>query len=208
MAGTKQFDHGTVVDRAMMLFWRKGYGGTSIQDLEKTTRLRRGSLYNAFGDKQGLFVAALKRYETTVSQERVRQLSNPDPYRAIEGFLETLVMQMSEPSWPRGCLHTNTSLEFPNAPDEVLRIIAERTAGIEGAIYVVLRRAQAEGLLDPAADARAVARFYVGVAKGITVLHKVFGDASALRDIVKIAMSKWPYPEGKRTGASKRDLRA
>ena len=208
MVGTKQFDHDAVVERAMMMFWRRGYGGTSIQDLEKATRLRRGSLYNAFGDKQGLFVAALKRYETTVSQERVRQLSNPDPYRAIEGFLETLVMQMSEPSWPRGCLHTNTSLEFPNAPDEVLRVIAERTAGIEGAIYVVLRRAQAEGLLDPAADARAVARFYVGVAKGITVLHKVFGDASALRDIVKIAMSKWPYPEGKRTGASKRDLRA
>ena len=208
MAGTKQFDHGTVVDRAMMLFWRKGYGGTSIQDLEKVTRLRRGSLYNAFGDKQGLFVAALKRYETTVSQERVKQLSNPDPYRAIEGFLETLVTQMSEPSRPRGCLHTNTSLEFPNAPDEVLRIIAERTAGIEAAIYAVLRRAQAEGLLDAAADARAVARFYVGVAKGITVLHKVFGDASGLRDIVKIAMSKWPYPEGKRTGASKRDLRA
>src|SRR5262245_60148529 len=85
-----------VVDRAMMLFWRKGYGGTSIQHLEKATRLRRGSLYNAFGDKQGLFVAALKRYETTVSQERVKQLSNPDPYRAIEGFLETLVTQMSE----------------------------------------------------------------------------------------------------------------
>ena len=207
MAGTKQFDHGTVVDRAMMLFWRKGYGPTSIQDLEKATRLRRGSLYNAFGDKQGLFVAALKRYETTVSQERVKQLSNPDPYRAIEGFLEVLVTQMSEPSRPRGCLHTNTSLEFPNAPDQVLRIIAERTAGIEGAIYVVLRRAQAEGFLDAAADARAVARFYLGVAKGITVLHKVFGDALALRDIVKIAMSKWPYPEGKRAGASKRDLR-
>jgi TetR/AcrR family transcriptional repressor of nem operon len=207
MAGTKQFDYGTVVDRAMMLFWRKGYGPTSIQDLEKATKLRRGSLYNAFGDKQGLFVAALKRYETTVSQERIKQLSNPDPYRAIEGFLEILVTQMSEPSRPRGCLHTNTSLEFPNAPDQVLRIIAERTAGIEAAIYVVLRRAQAEGLLDPAADARAVARFYVGVAKGITVLHKVFGDASALRDIVKIAMSKWPYPEGKRAGASKRDVR-
>jgi TetR/AcrR family transcriptional regulator, transcriptional repressor for nem operon len=207
MVGTKQFDHDTVVERAMMLFWRQGYGGTSIHDLEKATRLRRGSLYNAFGDKQGLFVAALKRYETTVGQERIKQLSNPDPYRAIEGFLNTLVTQMSEPSRPRGCLHTNTSLEFPNAPDQVLRIIAERTAGIEGAIYVVLRRAQAEGFLDPAADARALARFYLGIAKGIGVLHKVFGDAAALRDIVKIAMSKWPYPERKRVGASKRDLR-
>src|SRR5215470_1954801 len=208
MAGTKQFDHGTVVDRAMMLFWRKGYGRTSIQDLENATRLRRGSLYNAFGDKQGLFVAALKRYETTVSQERIKQLSNPDPYRAIEGFLETLITQMSEPSQPRGCLHTYTSLEFPNAPDQVLRIIAERTAGIEGAIYVVLRRAQAAGKLDPAADARALARFYLSVAKGIGVLHKVFGDAAALRDIVAIAMSKWPHPPDKRRRASQRDVRS
>jgi len=208
MVGTKQFDHDAVVERAMMLFWRKGYSGTSIHDLEKATRLRRGSLYNAFGDKQGLFVAALKRYETTVGQERIRQLSNPDPYRAIEGFLDTLVTQMSEPSRPRGCLHTNTSLEFPNAPDEVLRIIAERTAGIEGAIYLVLRRAQAEGVLDPPADARALARFYLGVAKGIGVLHKVFGDASALHDVVKVAMRKWPYPEKKRSRANKRDLGA
>jgi len=205
MVGTKQFDHDAVVDRAMMMFWRRGYGGTSIQDLEKATRLRRGSLYNAFGDKQGLFVAALRRYEATVGRERIRQLSNSDPYRAIEGFLDVLVTQMSEPSRPRGCLHTNTSLEFPNAPDEVLRIIGERTAGIEGAIYVVLRRAQAEGMLDPTADARALARFYLGVAKGITVLHKVSGDASALRDIAKVAMSKWPYPPAKRAGASKRD---
>jgi TetR/AcrR family transcriptional repressor of nem operon len=190
----------------MMLFWRRGYDGTSIQDLERATRLRRGSLYNAFGDKQGLFVAALRRYETTVGQERIKQLSNPDPFRAIEGFLDTLVIQMSDPSRPRGCLHTNTSLEFPNAPDEVLRIIAERTAGIEGAIYVGLRRAQAAGMLDPAADARALARFYLGVAKGITVLHKVSGDASALHDIVRIAMSKWPCPDDKRTG--KREARA
>jgi AcrR family transcriptional regulator len=71
MVGTKQFDHDTVVDRAMTLFWRQGYGGTSIHDLEKATRLRRGSLYNAFGDKQGLFVAALKRYEVTIGQGRI-----------------------------------------------------------------------------------------------------------------------------------------
>ena len=205
MVGTRQFDHDTVVERAMMLFWRRGYGGTSIQDLEKATRLRRGSLYNAFGDKQGLFVAALKRYETTVGAERINQLSHPDPYRAIEGFLDTLVTQMSEPRRPRGCLHTNTSLELPNVPDEVLRIIAERTAGIEGAMYVVLRRAQVEGRLDPAADARAVARFYLSVAKGIGVLHKVFGDAATLRDIIGIAMSKWPHPAGKRANAVDHD---
>jgi AcrR family transcriptional regulator len=204
MAGIRQFDHDAVVDRAMMLFWRAGYAGTSIEDLEKATRLGRGSLYNAFGDKQGLFVAALERYATTVGRERVEPLSDPDPYRAIKGFLEVLVAQMSDPRRPRGCLHTNTSLEFPDAPDAVERVIAERTGAIEGAINAALRRGQAQGVLDPAADTRALARFYLAVAKGITVLHKVNGDVSALRDIVRIAMSQWPSRARGRAAARSR----
>jgi TetR/AcrR family transcriptional repressor of nem operon len=192
LAGIKQFDADAVVDRAMILFWRVGYGATSIQDLEKATKLRRGSLYNAFGDKEGLFVAALKRYDTTIGSKRMEQLSNPDPYRAIEGFLNALIDQMSEPGRPRGCLHTNTSLETPATPDAIMRLIAERTSAIEAAIYKVLRNARMHGVLDSAADIRALARFYLGVAKGITVLHKVYGNASMLQDIAKIAMSKWP----------------
>lgn len=176
----------------MILFWRVGYGATSIQDLEKATKLRRGSLYNAFGDKEGLFVAALKRYDSVVGAKRIEPLSNPDPYRAIGGFLNTLVEQLSEPGRPRGCLHTNTSLEMPGAPAAVMRLVAERTNAIEGAIYAVLHGAKRRGLLDRTVDTRALARFYLGVAKGITVLHKVYGDSAMLRDIVEVAMSKWP----------------
>ncbi len=192
MAGVKQFDSDAVTDRVMIVFWRDGYAATSIQDLERATKLRRGSLYNAFGDKEGLFVAALKRYDATIGSSRIEQLSNPDPYRAIAAFLNTLVDQMSKPGRPRGCLHTNTSLEIPSAPDMVLSIIAERTSAIEAALYSVLRRAKKQGLFDRAADVRALARFYLGVAKGITVLHKVYGNTAMLRDIVKVAMSKWP----------------
>ncbi len=192
MAGIRQFDHDQVVERAMVLFWRGGYGATSIGDLEAATKLRRGSLYNAFGDKQGLFLAALKRYEETIGAERAKKLSHPDPYRAIAGFLDILVEQMSASDRPRGCLHTNTSLEFPAAPDPVLRVIADRTSAIENAIYAVLRRAHQDGAIDTECDLRAMARFYLGVAKGLGVLHKVFGDAAMLRDVVQVAMSKWP----------------
>jgi len=192
MVGVKQFDPDAVVERAMMLFWRRGYGATSIQDLEKATRLRRGSLYNAFGDKEGLFVAALKRYEQTIGYDRIAQLSKPNPYEAIDGFLRVLIDQMSAPNKPRGCLHTNTSLEFPSAPDAVLKIIAERTNAIENAMHLVLKRAQSENRIGIEVDVRALARFYLGVAKGIGVLHKVFGDPAMLRDIANVAMSRWP----------------
>ena len=197
MVGVKQFNSDAVVERAMLHFWRAGYGATSIQDLEGATRLGRGSLYNAFGDKEGLFIAALKRYDATVGAKRIEQLSNPDPYRAIEGFLNTLVDQMSEPGRPRGCLHTNTSLEIPSAPDVVLQVIAERTTAIETALYKVFQRAKKQGKLDRTADARSLARFYLGVAKGITVLHKVYGNTAMLRDIVKVALTKWPAAAGR-----------
>ena len=196
MVGVKQFNFDAVVERAMIHFWRAGYGATSIQDLERATRLGRGSLYNAFGDKEGLFIAALRRYDATVGARRIEQLSNPDPRLAIQGFLNTLIDQMSEPDRPRGCLHTNTSLEIPSAPDAVLHVIAERTTAIETALYGVFQRSKKQGDLDRAVDARALARFYLGVAKGITVLHKVYGNTAMLRDIAKVAMTKWPAGAG------------
>jgi TetR/AcrR family transcriptional repressor of nem operon len=205
MAGIKQFDQDAVVERAMLLFWRAGYGATSIQDLERTTKLRRGSLYNAFGDKQGLFVAALQRYQDTVGQQRIKQLSTPDAYLAVKNFLNLLVDQMGDPTRPRGCLQTNTSLEFPDVPDTIIRMIAERTKGIENALFTVLERAKLQGSLDQDADTRALARFYLSVAKGVGVLHKVFADTPMLRDAVTVAMNAWPKPKRKR--ADRRSVR-
>lgn len=192
MAGVKQFDSEVVIDRAMMHFWRIGYGATSIKDLEKATKLRRGSLYNAFGDKEALFIAALKRYDSVIGSKRIEALSNPDPHRAIESFLSTLVEQLGEPGRPRGCLHTNTSLEIPSAPTAIMRIVVERTSAIEDAIYAVLRSAKRREVLDRTVDERALARFYLGVAKGITVLHKLYGNSAMLRDVAKVALNKWP----------------
>ena len=59
---TKDFEPDEVADAAMQVFWRRGYAATSVQDLVDGTGLGRGSLYNAFGSKQGLYEAALRRY--------------------------------------------------------------------------------------------------------------------------------------------------
>ncbi|MGD9922913.1 MAG: TetR/AcrR family transcriptional regulator [Pseudorhodoplanes sp.] len=194
MVGVRQFNEELIVERAMLAFWRIGFGATSIDDLEKATKLKRGSLYNAFGDKEGLFVAALKRYQETVGRDRIKCLSNDDPYLAISGFLNVLVDQMSDPKRPRGCLYTNTSLECPSVPDAVERIVAESTSAIESALHAVLERAKRQRMLDSKADTRALARFYLSVAKGMGVVHKVFGDTAMLREAARFAMDAWPAP--------------
>ncbi len=62
MPSVELFDKEEVLDRAMNLFWKKGYNGTSIRDLEKATGLGKSSLYNTFGGKEALFLVTLKRY--------------------------------------------------------------------------------------------------------------------------------------------------
>jgi TetR/AcrR family transcriptional repressor of nem operon len=191
MAGVKQFDRNEVLDRAMSVFWQSGYQATSVQDLVDATGVNRGSLYSTFGDKRGLFLAVLDRYSERIARPTMAELDNPDPRRAIEGMFESLIRRNSDPAWPRGCLDTNTSLECPGAGDIIGRKIAERVAQQESAIYQVLRRAQAEGSLDPKQDARAMARFFLGIAQGLNVVNKAAPDPSRLKDMVKMAMRIW-----------------
>jgi TetR/AcrR family transcriptional regulator, transcriptional repressor for nem operon len=202
MAGVKQFDRHEVLDRAMQVFWRSGYQATSIQDLVDATGINRGSLYTTFGDKCGLFLAVLDHYSDQIARPTMEELSDPDPRRAIEKMFESIIRRTSDPAFPRGCLDTNTSLECPGAGDVIARKIAERLGRQESAIYQVLRRAQHQDALDPKQDARALARFFLGVAQGLNVVNKAAPDPAMLKDMVKVAMRVWevsPAPNGPAT---------
>ncbi|MEM8780364.1 MAG: TetR/AcrR family transcriptional regulator [Cyanobacteria bacterium P01_G01_bin.49] len=195
MAGVKQFNQEQVLDKAMEVFWQKGYEGTSVQDLTKATGLGRGSLYGAFGDKEQLFIKALDRYADRFQAEIVEQLDNLDPYQALEGMFEVMIKRMSNPSYPRGCLNTNTSVGMSGKSEMIERKIAERLGGLESAIYEVLRKAQTEAKLSSERDIRALARFLVAVSQGMAVLNKTFADPSVIRDVAKVALSFWSQQE-------------
>jgi len=191
MAGVKQFGRDEALDRAMATFWTLGYEATSIEDLVAATGIGRGSLYGTFGDKRRLFLMALDRYWDTVNQDMTPRLSDPDPRRALERMFEALIRRNSDPKFPRGCLITNTSVESCSLGDEVARKISERIGEQETGIYHVLRKAQVSGVLNPALDARALARFFLGVAWGINAVSRTVADPEMLRDMVRVAMSVW-----------------
>src|SRR6516162_1848486 len=206
MAGVKQFDRGDVLDRAMALFWRRGYEATSIRDLVAATGINRGSIYATFGDKKGLFLAVLDHYGEMIAKPLMAELGDQDPRRAIEHMFESIIRRTRDPRFPRGCLNTNTSLECPGGGDEITRKIAEGFGRQESAIYRVLRRAQAQGSLRSTLDARALARFFMAVAQGLNVVNKAVADPGVLQDIAKVAMTVWGTAEGtrRRAGVRKR----
>ena len=194
MSGVKQFDQDEVLDRAMMVFWERGYEATSIQDVVEATGLNRGSLYATFSDKKQLFLAVLARYANRVGTPLLAELADPDPRRAIERMFAAILQRTSDPTQPRGCLITNTALECPRSGDDISRTIAAWVGQQESALYQVLLRAQAEGALSRAHDCRALARFFVGVAQGLNVVHKAMADPAVLQDMVRVAMQVWEAP--------------
>lgn len=194
MAGVKQFDQSEVLDRAVMLFWRRGYEATSIGDLVEAIGINRGSLYATFGDKRRFFLASLQRYIQTIGAALFAELEGNDPRRALEGMFAAIIERTSDSQFPRGCLVTNTSLECPDSGDEISRKVAELLAAQESAIYQVLRRAQAKGSLDSKQDTRALARLFLAVAQGMNVAHKAGAAPAVLRDMAKTAMSIWKHP--------------
>jgi len=176
MTDIRHFDRNEILNRAMKLFWVRGYEATSIRDLVETLGISRGSTYTTFGDKEGVFIAAIDHYLETVAKNLEAELSDPDPRRAIERMFDSIVQRTSDPRLPRGCLIVNTSLECPTSGDAITRKVAEAFGRQESAIYRVLLRAQAEGSLATTVDARALGRFFLGVAQGLNVINKAVAD--------------------------------
>lgn len=196
MVGVKQFSDEAVLDRAVDVFWRKGFAATSIPDLEAATGLGRGSLYNAFGDKQALFLKALERYGQTRSPP-FHHLDEPDVFTGLALLLVTQVANLSEEGRPRGCLVTNTSLIGGEGASAVEARVARGLRSIEARLEAAFVRARNEGQISDDADPHRLARFYCAILQSLAIMHKALGDRKTLEDVVGVALSAWPFAEGR-----------
>ncbi|WP_189960211.1 TetR/AcrR family transcriptional regulator, partial [Streptomyces alanosinicus] len=100
MAGKKQFDMDTVLDAAMIQFWRSGYADTSLDDLSRATGLNRSSIYSSLGDKDALFLRCLDRYATRYGDKFDAALScaAEDPVAAVRAFFDVTLGRIADPA--------------------------------------------------------------------------------------------------------------
>ncbi len=169
----------------MRLFWRRGYGGVTFADLEAATGILRTSIYAAYGDKEGLFLAVVDHYDAHYSaQLRAALRAAPTAWAGAQAYFARLLAAFADPALPLGCLVTNVAVEGDRGQSRLGRRIAASIALAEDAFFDMFARAQARGELAPAADARAMARHLVAVTHGLSVLAKASGDRAALADVV------------------------
>lgn len=190
MARHKEFDRDEALQRAMEVFWSRGYEAASVGELVKHMGINRQSLYDTFGDKHSLYLQALDRYREVEGQKMYGVLERPGPVkRALRELFQGVVEDALGEGERRGCMVGNAMSELAGR----CRATAEKTCGgmaaAEEAFHRALLRAKRQGEIEGRRDLRAVARFLYGSLQGLQLMAKATRDRKTLEDVVRVTLS-------------------
>src|SRR5262245_61029779 len=190
MPRPKKFNPDDALDRAMQVFWHKGYEATSMEDLLRAMELNRGSLYDTFGDKRKLFVKVMDRYCTTFVGPKLSLLDQPGPAlptlrRFIIGMVEG---GLADPQ-RRGCFISNTVMELSPHEKEIAGTLRQALKMAEDAFFKVLARAEHQGELRGDKNLRALAHFLTTMMQGIVVMIKAGTPAEVVKRTAETGLS-------------------
>src|ERR1700744_313237 len=195
----------TALDRAMTVFWRKGYEGASLADLTDAMGINPPSLYAAFGNKEGLFRAVLERYDARRADLMGQVLSAPDSKTAARLFLEGVAEFSADTNGrnPPGCLLVQSGLSCSD--QDIPEVLAQHRAEKEKALRERFERDRKDGNLPKSASPAVLASYLVAMANGMCVQASAGPSTEDLHAVVKIALAAWPVAEESRPKKTTRE---
>jgi AcrR family transcriptional regulator len=192
MGRARTFDADQALDRAMTVFWSKGYEGASLADLTEAMEISRPSLYAAYGNKEELFRKALERYGEGPSSYEREALAQPTAREVAEALLRGAADVQTDPDTPAGCLAVLGSTYCAEDSSPIGKtLIAFRLAG-HAAIRERFERARAEGDLAANADPKELTNYIGTVVCGMAVLAASGKTREELEGVIGLTMRAWP----------------
>jgi AcrR family transcriptional regulator len=188
----RAFDPDAALERAMHVFWAKGYEGASLSNLTRAMRINRPSLYAAFGNKEELFRKVLDRYMDGPLAYFGKALAAPKARDVIEQIFFGAAKMAGDPRIPAGCLMVQGALAVGDAAGSVRKEAAGRRAASEVALRRRLQRAKREGDLPKNADPAELARYVMTVLQGMAVQGADGASPDQLRRVAQVALRAWP----------------
>lgn len=188
----REFDTDAALDRAIDVFWRQGYSGTSLTDLTEAMQISRPSLYAAFGNKEETFKRAVDRY-TLIDMGYVDDaLAEPTAREVARRYLSDNVVAVTTPGRPPGCLSIQGGLAAGPDDARVVRFLAERRAVGEARFAERFARAIAEGDLPAFERPRDLAKYLSTVSAGLAVQAAAGASRRELAHVAERALAAFP----------------
>jgi AcrR family transcriptional regulator len=189
----REFDRDAALVAAMLLFWRKGFAATSMNDLCDAMGVRSPSLYAAFGSKEELYLEAIEHYFQTQGTRVWDGLAEGATARAgIENLLIAATESLPKSrAIPAGCMATLAAVgdEWP-AP--ITRVVRKGRLEMLGVLRSRLETAVAKGELPASTDIDSLSRFYLSVFQGMAIQAQDGATRAELRGVAAAAMAAWP----------------
>ena len=180
------------LDRALEVFWKKGFDGTSLTDLTEAMGINRPSLYAAYGNKESLFKKAIERYQQAAMTLFAEAAELPTARAYVDLLLQKSAEAGTRPDRPRGCFLMQAANGSCGERARLGKIVAEGRAAPAYALRQRFERAMNDGELPPGTDADALARYFATVMQGMSAQAAAGATADDLRRVIGIAMQAWP----------------
>lgn len=186
------FDMDEALDKALEIFWKRGYEGASIAELTETLGINKPSLYAAFGNKEELFKKTLSRYVSGPVAFIQEAINQPTAYEVAQSFLTQAVEFFSDTQHPKGCLIVQAAL-FGSADSLMIKdLLAKYRYSYEHQLAKRFEKAIKEGDLPADANAETLAKFLSTLHQGMSVQVTSGASKGELMQIVEFALKSWP----------------
>lgn len=192
MGRPRAFDVDEALDKALTVFWEKGYEGASLSELTNAMGIKPPSLYAAFGNKEGLFRRALDRYEEMKGGSMDEALAAPTAREAVERLLCHAASSQCEKGSPHGCMLVTAGLAGGEESSAIRDELAQRRQASCTKIRKRFERARKEGDLPDDADPAALARYVTAVMNGISVQAAGGATKKELQQVADMALKALP----------------
>jgi len=182
MARTVAFDQDQAIEKALDVFWRKGYNGTSMRDLTDAMQINSSSLYNTLGDKHQLFVQCIQHYtrkRRMLLEERARAFDSP--VKALESFIHDVADVVIQDA--HGCFAIKTAFEV--SPDEkrIQALLIDDNDFTHTFLNKLIREAVEQGAMREDTDPDLVADYIISTYTGWYELYILHKDPAKIRQL-------------------------
>ncbi|MEW6644719.1 MAG: TetR/AcrR family transcriptional regulator [Pseudomonadota bacterium] len=190
MVRPREFDRDEALQRAMGVFWAKGFAATSTDDLLIAMGIGRQSLYNAFQDKRSLYLEALEAYQHASVAGHLKRLNAPaSPIAGLKALLVGLVSDDDEMRG-RGCMGVGAACEFGATDPEIAALRAKAGAPLQRRLVERLREGQAAGEIDRTLEPTAAATFIQITMQGLQLAARTGASAASLRTQARFTIDR------------------
>jgi len=187
MGRPKDYDRDEVLEKAVAVFWQKGFKACSMADIVKATGLNTASLYKEFGDKDGLFEEALDRYRQQRLSPRLQILLDEPNLKGVEAFLQDVVNSVTLENY-KGCLMMNHIAQKNTISPQAAEKIGDFTATTERLLEVAISNAQANGEISADKEPAVLASYIMCCVHGLILYGRHPNKQSDIRRVHRVML--------------------